>query len=95
MFWFRNNVAHGRTHGEISGFGAGTENKLRIESGNQNYEMVRDYLIENKMMKVPNISNNVDFLWRQTKKFLQAVIDGNESTFKQRILSEWNTVNQA
>lgn len=102
LFWLRNNIAHGRTHAEISKIEIGTTNKSNIESQNKNYEQVRQYFIQKKIMKPSDTSNNFDFLWKienaiflysEVKKCLQSILSENESLFKEGILSEWGTAN--
>jgi hypothetical protein len=100
LFWFRNNIAHGRSHSEVLKIESETGEKSPIESESKKYEKIRRYLIDKKMMKNSDTPNNVDFLWKlenaivlysQVIIFLESVLAGNESSYKDGIISEWKT----
>ena len=97
LFFLRNNISHGKTHNEINKTHIISGQKTIIESVDKNYQKVRKYLVEKKVITEKDTSSNVDVLWKlqiaffffsESKKFLFAVIQTNESNKKQAILSE-------
>jgi hypothetical protein len=101
LFFLRNNISHGKTHLEIDRREIVTGNKSKIESADNNYQKVRSYLIENKVIQETEVSSNVKVLWTlniarhfwiETQIFLAAIAKENESSKKQGILAEFETV---
>lgn len=100
LFLFRNNVAHGLSHVERSAIQQATNNKSNLSSTNKEYEQLRAYFIRQGVMKNTDTPGNVNqlwkytniqFLWHEVRKFIEDVLQHNESTHKETILSEWNT----
>jgi hypothetical protein len=97
LFLLRNNVAHGRSHAEISRKDGTTDEWSYIESENRNYQVVRDFLVEKRLMERKIIPSNVDAFWKpliaayfysETENFLFAVIGDMNEEQSFGILSE-------
>lgn len=103
LFLFRNNVAHGLAHLEQSSNQEVTNERTDLESINRNYEKIRNFFIQRRLMEVKDVSSNSDQLWRhrnvsylwfEVKCFLDDVIKENESEFKEGIVGEWKTATE-
>lgn len=102
LFKFRNNVAHGLAHIEVSSIQEITNNKTELESVNNKYQAIRNFLINRRFITPTDTSSNTNhlwnfrnaaYLWFEAKCFLDDVLSENESTFKEGIISEWKTAN--
>jgi hypothetical protein len=100
LFRFRNNVAHGLAHLEKSSIQEVTNQKSELESINVNYQLIRKFFIDRKMMQPTDTSSNTNHLWQFTnashlwfevKAFLTDVLKHNESSYIDGIRSEWET----
>jgi hypothetical protein len=103
LFLLRNNVAHGRSHSEISKRDDSPDEWSYIKSENQNYQLVREYLIKNRLMEPKLIPSNVDVFWKpniagfffiQAESFLFSVINDMDEKQSLGILSELKTACQ-
>lgn len=83
LFLLRNNVAHGRSHTEISKKDEASDEWAFIQSENRNYQRVREFLIKNRLMESKITMSNVDVFWTpliaanfylDTENFLFAII---------------------
>lgn len=100
LFIFRNNVAHGLSHVERSAIQQSTNHKSKLSSTNKEYEKIRTYFIRQGVMKNADTPGNVNqlwnytniqFLWHEIRKFIEEVLQHNESKHNKPILSEWET----
>ena len=100
LFRFRNNVAHGLAHLEQSSIQEVTNQKSELESVNGNYQLIRQFFIDRRLMQPTDTSSNtnhlwqfrnVSYLWFEAKWFLTDVLKDNESGFIDAIRSEWET----
>lgn len=64
LFFLRNNISHGKTHSEIDKKHIITGERSLIESVDKNYQKVRKYLIEKKVINDTEVSSNVNVLWK-------------------------------
>lgn len=103
LFLFRNNVAHGLSHLEQSSNHEVTNEWTDLESVNSNYELIRKFFIDRRVMKAKGVSSNSDVLWRhrnvlhlwsEAKCFLADILKENESEFKEGIVGEWKTATE-
>jgi hypothetical protein len=93
-------VAHGLAHLEKSSIQEVTNQKSELESINVNYQLIRKFFIDRKIMQPTDTSSNTNHLWQFTnashlwfevKAFLTDVLKHNESSFIDAIRSEWET----
>lgn len=101
LFFLRNNLSHGETHLEIDKREIVTGNTSKIESLGKSYQKVRLFLVAKQIIQETDISSNAKVLWtldiarfffRETQKFLTAIIVENESPNKIGIQAEFQTV---
>jgi len=100
LFRFRNNVAHGLAHLEKSSIQEVTNQKSDLESVNVNYQLIRKFFIDRRVMQPTDTSSNTNHLWQfknashlwfEAKSFITNVLKDNESSFIDSIRSEWET----
>lgn len=97
---FRNNLAHGRKYTELSKREKQSDEFSQIESDNVNYQTVRQYLMNNRLLKDTNVPSNSEVPWKLiaiahfaglVESFLQNVLQENESGYKLGIETEFKT----
>lgn len=101
LFRLRNNISHGKTHLETNEKQLTTGVTEKVKSVDDKYQQVRLYLIEQKVIRDKDVSSNADVLWtfnnskfffEESLKFIQSVINGNESPEKMGIEAEFQMV---
>ena len=101
LFYLRNNISHGETHYEINKRDIITDGISNIESVDENYQRVRSFLIDKKIIQETEIPSNSKVLWtmriahyfyNETICFLSSIIRENESPKKNGIKSEFENL---
>ena len=98
LIQFRNNLAHGRTYTELSKRELSGTAISPIETDNKVYQVLRDYLIKNRLLETRTIPSNVEVPWKMetamhfvglTKHFMENILRENESDSKLGIETEF------
>ncbi len=99
LFYLRNNLAHARVYTEVVRQTTASDEATEIESDNQKYNNVIDYLKSKELLKdfttissyplilKPEIVTHFSDL---VKKFLEAILDDNESKYIDDIKRDFN-----
>jgi hypothetical protein len=83
-----------------SSFQPETNNKTELKSAYNEYQTIRNFLIERRLLKssdTPSNTNhlwnykNASYLWFEARCFIEDVLKNNESQYKESIISEWRT----
>lgn len=97
LITFRNNLAHGRSHDEVVRTENSTGVKGNVESENGGYQIIRNYLIEKRLLTAKEIPSNADCFWKyhtariialEVKQFLSDLIKQHTGPYAMGITTE-------
>ncbi len=84
---FRNNLVHGRSHDEVVRTEHATGQKGSVESENNSYQAIREFLVRKRLLQAKDVPSNSDYLWKyqtacmlvwEVKQFLKAIIKNHD-----------------